>query len=67
MTELFHITYNSLPLKYKKIEKKPLKPKEEKEYLKIRKIYIPPLDHPWRRFKINPSKYQKRSFVVNTK
>ncbi|MBU1598961.1 ISNCY family transposase [bacterium] len=63
-----HITYNSLELKYKKIEKRPLKLKEEKEQLKIRKIlYIPPLDHPWRRFKINPYKYQKKSFLVNTK
>ena len=63
-----HLTYNDIELKYKKIEKRPLKLKEEKEQLKIRKIlYIPPLDHPWRRFKINPYKYQKKSFLVNTK
>ena len=49
-----HLTYNGIELKYKKIEKRPLKLKEEKEQLKIRKIHISPLDHPWRRFKINP-------------
>ncbi|MBU2599227.1 hypothetical protein KJ849_01385 [bacterium] len=32
------IVYNGIELKYKKIEKRPLKPKEEKEQLKIRKM-----------------------------
>ena len=62
-----HITYNNLELKYKKIEKRPLKLKEEKEQLKIRKIHIPTLDHPWRRFKINPYKYQKDLYQLNRK
>lgn len=44
------ITYNNLKLKYKKIETRPLK---AKELPKSRKIYIPPKDHPWRRFKIS--------------
>ena len=48
----------ALNSEYKKIEKRPLKLKEEKEQLKIRKIHIPPLDHPWRRFKINPYRYR---------
>ena len=61
------LRYNGIELKYKKIEKKPLKLKEEKELFKNKKDDIPPLDHPWRRFKINPYKYQKRSFLVNTK
>ncbi len=54
-----HILYNGIELKYKKIEKRPLKPKEEKEQLKIRKIHIPPIDHPWRRFKINLKRYKQ--------
>lgn len=64
-----HLTYNDIELKHKKIEKRPLtlKLKEEKEQLKIRKIHILPLDHPWRKFKINPYKYQKRSLLANTK
>jgi len=33
-----HIIYNGIELKYKKIEKRQLKPKEEKEQLKIRKV-----------------------------
>ena len=59
-----HLIYNDIELRYKKIEKRPLKPKEEKEQLKIRKVNILPLDHPWRKFKINP---YKRSFLSNTK
>ena len=59
-----HLIYNDIELRYKKIEKRPLKPKEEKEQLKIRKVHILPLDHPWRKFKINP---YKRSFLSNTK
>ena len=36
-------------LKYKLIDKKPQKPKQ---LFRPRKIYTPPADHPWRKFKI---------------
>ncbi|MFH0775838.1 MAG: hypothetical protein V2A53_10225 [bacterium] len=63
-----HITYNGIELNIKKIEKRPLKPKEEKEQLKIRKVHILPLDHPWRRFKMTYIKdlfylIQNRTFL----
>ncbi|MFH1563654.1 MAG: hypothetical protein ABIF11_09635, partial [Nitrospirota bacterium] len=62
-----HITYNGIEFKWKKIETRPLKSKEE-EPLKPRKIYIPEADHPWRRFKINLCKYQQKEFLLaNTK
>jgi hypothetical protein len=59
-----HITYNGIELKYKKIDIKSLKLKEQ-ESIQSRKIriYIPPPDHPWRKFKINPYK-QKRKKIV---
>lgn len=44
-----YISYNGFSLKYKPIDTRP--PKPEKPY-KPRKIYIPPPDHPWRRFKL---------------
>ena len=41
-----HIKYNGASLKYKEIIKRPAKVTEK--VIKIRKGYIPPLDHPWR-------------------
>ena len=41
-----HIKYNGISLKYKEIIKRPAKVTEK--VIKIRKGYIPPLDHPWR-------------------
>lgn len=49
------ITYKGKPLKYKQIDKRPLKIKPEKRYAsKLRKVYIPPKDHPYKSFKISP-------------
>ena len=41
------IKYNDASLNYKEIIKRP--PKITKEIIKIRKKYIPPADHPWRK------------------
>lgn len=65
-----HITYKDFSLKYKEIDIRPPKKEKEHEFLKPRKVYIPPLDHPWRRFKINPYRYQqreKRALSANAK
>lgn len=45
-----YINYNGFTLKYKLIDIRPAKPKEPLKNL--RKTYIPPRDHPWRRFKL---------------
>jgi len=42
-----HIKYNGVSLKYKEIIKRPVKVAEK--IITIRKEYIPPLDHPWRK------------------
>ena len=45
------ITYRDRQLKYKEITQRPVK-KEKPALPKINKHYIPPMDHPWRKFKL---------------
>jgi len=49
-----YITYNGFNLKYEQIVTRPTKAREPKTPLKPRKIYIPPKDHPWRKFATKP-------------
>lgn len=43
------------PLKFKEITQRPQRQESMKRYeVKLKRIYIPPENHPWRRFKINP-------------
>lgn len=42
-----YLSYNGFKLKYRKIE---VRPEKTEEPSKPRKIYIPPQDHPWRKF-----------------
>jgi len=56
--------YKETALRFKEITNRP--PKKAYEF-KIRKVYIPPADHPWKRnFKLNPqySQYQQREKVA---
>jgi len=55
--------YKDSVLRFKEITDRP--PKKKYEF-KIRKVYVPPPDHPWRRFKINPQyqQYQQREKVA---
>lgn len=46
--DAIHIKYNGVSLKYKEIIKRPVKASIEK-VTEIRKKYIPPADHPWRK------------------
>jgi hypothetical protein len=62
------ITYKDKNLKYKQIFQRSVKekPKRANEF-KIRKVYIPPKDHPWRKFKLRSSSpihtYQEKEKV----
>ena len=47
------IRHKGAILKFKEITARPEKIYQPKPYLP-RQVYIPPADHPWRRFKINP-------------
>lgn len=49
------ITYNNKALGFKEIYSLPLKEKQKpKKPFKIRKKYIPPKDHPWRKYPVLP-------------
>lgn len=48
-----YITHNNRALGYKEIYSRPLKEKPKKPF-KIRKKYIPPKDHPWRKYPVLP-------------
>jgi transposase len=62
------ITYKDKPLKFKEITVRPKKKEPKKTYeFKIRKVYVPPATHPWKRyFKANTqySQYQQREKVA---
>jgi hypothetical protein len=48
------ITCRGKRLRYKQLSQRPRKEKPKPPYVfKIKKLYIPPKDHPWRRFKIS--------------
>lgn len=47
------ITHNNRALGFKEIYSRPLKEKPKKPF-KIRKKYIPPKDHPWRKYPVLP-------------
>jgi transposase len=61
------ICHKDAILKFKEITKRPKKIKPPKTYeFRVHKVYMPPADHPWRRFKINPQyqQYQQREKVA---
>ena len=62
------IAHKDKALKFKEITTRPKKEELKKTYeFKIRKIYVPPKDHPWKRyFKINPQyqQYQQKEKVA---
>ena len=61
------IAYKDRILKFKEIIKRPRKAEEKPRYVfKIKTIYRPPKDHPWKRFKINPqyAHYSQREKVA---
>ena len=54
------IMYKDKALKFKEITARPEKVEPKKKYeFKLKKVFIPPKDHPWRKFKIRsyPQKY----------
>jgi len=61
------ISYKQKQLSYKEITKRPERQQEPKPCVPViqKKTYIPPEDHPWRKFKINPqySHYEQKEKV----
>ena len=58
------IRYKTSELKYKEITTRPEKEEPQKVYkFKLRKIYAPPTDHPWRKSYPHNSQYQQKEEV----
>ncbi|MBU1853007.1 MAG: hypothetical protein KJ957_03050 [Candidatus Omnitrophica bacterium] len=61
------ITHKDNALKFKEITARPKNKESKKTYeFKLKKLYVPPEDHPWRQFKINPqySQYKQKEKVA---
>jgi transposase len=57
------ITYQGQALRFREIKERPMKENKQLVAKKRRKTYIPPIDHPWRRFKIKNHHYDKGRFL----
>jgi hypothetical protein len=54
------VTYQGRALRFREITERPLKENKQPTVTRSRKTYIPPADHPWRRFKIKNHYYDNR-------
>lgn len=59
-----YIMHDGIPLKYRKIQSRPLQAKEDKKYTqRLRMIHRPPSTHPWKQAFKRPSKHQHQQLV----
>jgi transposase len=63
MNGSMRITYQGRALRFKEITERPIREKKQPIVTKRRKPYIPPADHPWRRFKIKNHYYDRGRFL----
>jgi transposase-like protein len=52
-------------LRFKEITERPLREKKQLVVVRRRKTYIPPADHPWRKFKIRKHPYGRERLLVS--
>jgi len=57
------VTYQGRALRFKEITERPIRENKQPVATKRRKTYIPPADHPWRRFKIKNPHYERKRFL----
>ena len=57
------ITYQGQALRFREITQRPIRESKQPVARRRRKIYIPPADHPWRRFKIKNHPYDRERFL----
>jgi len=55
------MTHKGRALRFKEITERPLREKKQPAIVRRRKTYIPPADHPWRRFKIKKHPYVREN------
>ena len=56
------VTYQGRALRFREITERPLKENKQPIVTRRKKTYIPPADHPWRRFKIKNHHYDRERF-----
>jgi len=57
------VTYQGRALRFKEITERPTRETKRPVVTRRRKTYIPPADHPWRRFKIKNHHYDRERFL----
>jgi transposase len=57
------ITYQGRALRFREITQRPIRENKPSVATKRRKTYIPPADHPWRRFKIKNHHHGRERFL----
>ena len=53
------ITYKGRPLRFKQISARPVRENRDPVVVRKKKPYIPPADHPWRRFTLSKHRYER--------
>lgn len=57
------ITHQGQPLRFREITERPARENKQPVTRRRRRTYIPPADHPWRRFKIKNHPYGRERFL----
>ena len=57
------ITYQGQALRFREITDRPIRENKQPVIRRRRRTYIPPADHPWRRFKINNHHYHRERLL----
>lgn len=57
------VTYQGRDLRFREITERPRKENKQPMVTRRRKTYIPPADHPWRRFKIKNHHHDRNRFL----
>ncbi len=57
------IPYQGQALRFREITQRPIREKKQPVARRRRRTYIPPADHPWRRFKIKNHHYGRERFL----
>ena len=57
------ITYQGRALRFREITQRPIRENKQPIVTRRSKTYIPPVDHPWRRFKIKKYPYDRERFL----
>jgi len=57
------MTHKGRALRFKEITERPLREKKQPAIVRRRNTYIPPADHPWRRFKVRKHPYGREKLL----